>query len=87
MLFQWDSAGHVPYSDSDQPLPSSASTPWDWFHVNAVDLDTNGNLLMDARNTWTTFEVSRHTGQIMWQLGGKDSSFTVQAAPGQVLDQ
>jgi hypothetical protein len=38
VLFQWDSAGHVPYRDSYQPLPGSASTPWDWFHLNAVHL-------------------------------------------------
>src|SRR5439155_691084 len=54
VLFQWNSADHVPYSDSEQPLPSSPSTPWDWFHVNAVHLDGAGNLLIDARNTWTT---------------------------------
>jgi hypothetical protein len=86
VLFQWDSAGHVPYSESEQPLPSSASAPWDWFHANAVTLDTNGNLLIDARDTWTTYEVSRHAGKIVWRLGGKDSSFTEKAAPGQVLD-
>ena len=86
MLFQWNSADHVPYSESEQPLPASPSTPWDWFHINAVHLDTDGNLLIDARDTWTTYEVNRHTGDINWQLGGKDSSFTAQAAPGQTLD-
>jgi Arylsulfotransferase (ASST) len=86
VLFQWNSADHVPYRQSEQPLPASASTPWDWFHINAVKLDTNGNLLIDARDTWTTYEVSRHTGNILWQLGGKASSFTLRAGPGQVLD-
>ncbi|HWJ49761.1 MAG TPA: arylsulfotransferase family protein, partial [Solirubrobacteraceae bacterium] len=86
VLFQWNSAEHVPYSQSEQPLPASASTPWDWFHINAVHLDTNGNLLVDARNTWTTYDVSPYSGKILWQLGGKASSFTIQAAPGQVLD-
>ena len=86
VLFQWNSADHVPYSQSEQPLPASASTPWDWFHVNAVHLTTRGNLLIDARNTWTTYDVSLRTGQIRWQLGGKDSSFTLAAAPGQTLD-
>jgi hypothetical protein len=86
VLFQWDSADHVPYAQSEQPLPASASTPWDWFHVNAVKLDGQGGLLIDARDTWTTYDVSRHTGRINWQLGGKDSSFTEQAAPGQVLN-
>jgi Arylsulfotransferase (ASST) len=86
VLFQWNSQDHVPFSQSEQPLPSSPSTPWDWFHINAVKLDTNGNILIDARDTWTTYEVSLATGNILWQLGGKDSSFKLQAAPGQVLD-
>ncbi|MFT3865340.1 MAG: arylsulfotransferase family protein [Solirubrobacterales bacterium] len=86
VLFQWNSADHVPYSQSEQPLPASASTPWDWFHINAVKLDTDGNLLIDARNTWTAYKVNRHTGNIIWQLGGKASSFTLQAANGQSLN-
>jgi Arylsulfotransferase (ASST) len=86
VLFSWNAADHVPYSQSEQPLPTSASTPWDWFHVNAVKLLPDGNLLVDARDTWTTYKVSGHTGQILWQLGGKDSSFKLAAAPGQSLN-
>jgi hypothetical protein len=86
VLFQWNSADHVPYSQSEQPLPASPSTPWDWFHINAVHFDTDGNLLIDARDTWTTYKVNRFTGQIIWQLGGKASSFRLQAAPGQSLN-
>jgi hypothetical protein len=76
----------VPYSDSEQPLPASASTPWDWFHINAVHLAADGNLLIDARNTWAAYKVNRRTGAVIWTLGGKDSSFTVRAASGQILD-
>ncbi len=86
VLFQWNSADHVPYSQSEQPLPASTSTPWDWFHINAVKAGPDGTLLIDARDTWTTYDVNRFTGDINWQLGGKDSSFAVQAAPGQTLD-
>jgi hypothetical protein len=86
VLFQWNSAGHVPYSDSKQPLPASASTPWDWFHINAVHLAKDGNLLIDARNTWATYKVNRRTGGIIWELGGRHSSFTLRAGPGQTLD-
>jgi hypothetical protein len=77
----------VPYAQSEQPLPSSPNTPWDWFHVNAVHLDTDGNLLIDARDTWTTYKVDRHTGKIIWRLGGKRSSFRLVAAKGQTLDR
>ena len=86
VLFQWDSAGHVPYSESEQPLPASASTPWDWFHLNAVKVGSDGSLLISARDTWTVYDISLRDGKIRWQLGGKDSSFTERAAPGQVLD-
>jgi hypothetical protein len=86
VLFQWNSEDHVPFSQSEQPLPASAGTPWDWFHINAVKVDTNGNLLIDARDTWTTYEVNPQSGNIIWQLGGKDSSFKLVAGPGQVLD-
>jgi hypothetical protein len=86
VLFQWNPAGYVPYSDSQLPLPPSASDPWDWFHINAVHLDTDGNLLVSSRNTWTVYKVNRHTGSLLWELGGKQSSFTLKAAPGQALD-
>ena len=86
VLFQWNSADHVPYSDSQVPLPSSPSSPWDWFHINAVHLAWDGSLLIDARNTWTTYDVDRRTGHINWELGGRQSTFTEKAAPGQVLD-
>ncbi len=86
VLFQWNSADHVPFSQSEQPLPASPSTPWDWFHINAVHIDGGHDLLIDARDTWTTYKVDGHSGQILWQLGGKASSFTLAAAPGQTLD-
>jgi hypothetical protein len=86
VLFQWDSADHVPYADSHRPRPAAANEPWDWFHINAVHLDTDGNLLVSSRYTWTTYKVNRVTGKIIWQLGGKHSSFALRAAPGQVLD-
>jgi len=86
VLFQWNSADHVPYSDSHTPRPASAAMPWDWFHINAVHLDTDGNLLINSRFTWTTYKVSLRTGKIIWELGGKQSTFKLTAAPGQVLD-
>ena len=66
VLFQWNSADHVPYSRQPLPSPPPRHQPWDWFHINAVHLDTDGNLLIDARNTWTTYKVNLRTGQIMW---------------------
>ena len=85
LLFQWVSSDHVPYSDSHAPMPQPGQ-PWDWFHINAVHLDTDGNLLISSRFTWTIYKVNLRTGAMMWQLGGKHSTFALKAAPGQKLD-
>ena len=87
VVFQWNAAGHVPYQDSEQPRPASAATPWDWFYVNAVHLDTDGNLLISARYAWAVYKVSLRTGKTIWVLGGKHSTFRLKAGPGQVLDK
>ncbi len=71
VLFQWDSAAHVPYADSYTPRPSSPSTPWDWFHINAVHLDTDGNLLVSSRNTWA---ILRWTGTPVRSCGSSGAS-------------
>jgi hypothetical protein len=87
VLFQWNTIGHVPLRDSEVPRPASPDTPWDWFHINAVHLDTDGNLLINSRYTWTTYKVSLRTGKIIWELGGKQSTFALRAGPGQMLDR
>src|SRR5262249_2363952 len=86
VLFQWNTADHVPFSASTFPLPDAAATPCDWFHINAVHLDADGNLLINSRYTWTPDKVSRSTGKIMWELGGKHSTFRLRAGRGQTRD-
>ena len=85
VLFSWNSADHVPYSASEQPLPASAGSAWDWFHINAVKVDSHNNLLIDSRNTWAAYDVDRHSGKVLWKLGGKASSFKLKAASGTTL--
>ncbi len=75
VLFEWHSLDHVPLADSYQPVDS----PYDYFHVNSVTLDTDGNLLISGRHTWTIYKVDRHSGQIIWRLGGKRSDFSLAA--------
>jgi hypothetical protein len=80
VLFQWDSLSHVPLSDSYVPAPTDPATPYDYFHINSVNLDTDGNLLVSARHTWTVYKLNHQTGDIIWRLGGKHSDF--QLGPG-----
>jgi hypothetical protein len=71
VLFEWHSLDHVPLSDSYSPV----LTPFDYFHVNSVDVDLDGNLILSARNTWGVYKVDRRTGEVLWRLGGKSSDY------------
>jgi hypothetical protein len=80
VLFEWRSLDHVPLGESMLRLPAkqaSAKAPFDYFHVNSVDLDDDGNLLVSARNTHTVYKLDRRTGAILWRLGGRKSDFAM----------
>jgi Arylsulfotransferase (ASST) len=77
VLFEWHSIDHVRLVESYYHLPRNADGLYDYFHINSVDVDRNGNFLVSARNTHTIYEVSRHTGKILWRLGGKRSDFAL----------
>jgi len=74
VLWEWHSLEHVPVTES---MSDQIGDPYDYFHVNAVDVDHDGNLLVSARNTWTVYKVARRSGEVLWRLGGKRSSFTM----------
>ena len=80
VLFQWDSLDHVPLSESFTPAPAEGPkigyrNAYDYFHVNSIQLEGDGNLLISARNTWAAYKVDHRTGAILWNLNGKHSSF------------
>jgi hypothetical protein len=76
--YEWHSLDHVPLGDSyASARDASRTTPFDYFHINSIDVRGDGDLLIDARNTWAVYDVDPRTGQIRWRLGGKHSSFTM----------
>jgi hypothetical protein len=77
VMWEWHSLGHVDLSESYSKLPGLATNAFDYFHINSVETDVHGNLLVSARNTWAIYDVNHHTGAVMWRLGGKRSTFTL----------
>lgn len=51
--------------------------PFDYFHINSVELDDDGDFLVSARNTCALYKISRRTGDVVWRLGGTKSDFTL----------
>jgi Arylsulfotransferase (ASST) len=77
VLFEWHSLEHVALAESYEHPPKQASLPYDYFHINSVEVDDDGNLLVSARNTHAIYKIDRATGRILWRLGGKRSDFAL----------
>jgi hypothetical protein len=74
VLFQWRSMGQVGLRESYVPVPRGR-TPFDYIHLNSIDMDAAGDLLVSARHTHAVYKIRRSTGEVAWRLGGKRSSF------------
>ena len=80
VLFEWRSLDHVTIDESHAAI--STDTPYDYFHINSIELDADGNFLVSARNTWAIYKIDRGTGNIRWRLGGKKSDFAMGPGTG-----
>ncbi len=73
VLFEWHSLEHVALDESYAPLLD----PFDYFHINSVDVDLDGDLVVSARNTSAVYKIDRASGRVRWRLGGRKSDFTL----------
>jgi Arylsulfotransferase (ASST) len=72
--WEWHSLDHIGASESETE-PGTSATPWDWFHLNSIDPEPNGDILISARSTWAAYQLEGATGKVLWRLGGLKSSF------------
>jgi outer membrane protein assembly factor BamB len=68
VLFEWHSLEHV-------GLDESYTKPYDYFHINSIEVYDRDHLLISSRTTSTVYKVDRKTGEVVWRLGGKKSDF------------
>uniref|UniRef100_A0A0W0F7T0 ASST-domain-containing protein n=1 Tax=Moniliophthora roreri TaxID=221103 RepID=A0A0W0F7T0_MONRR len=79
-LFTWSFLDHVDPGDCYFPVASygtETSNAWDYFHVNSIEKDDFGNYLISSRHCSTLYYLDGTNGNIIWRLGGHDSSFTM----------
>lgn len=77
LVFSWDMLDHISLKDSYETAASANSTDgnvWDVFHPNSLDVGSNGEILLSVRNMWAGYAIDRTTGDILWQLNGKQQS-------------
>ncbi|HEX5309623.1 MAG TPA: arylsulfotransferase family protein [Solirubrobacteraceae bacterium] len=74
--WEWHSLDHVAVGESETASPKT-SAPWDWFHLNSIDLEPSGDILISARSTWAAYQLEKGSGNVLWRLGGNKSSFAM----------
>jgi hypothetical protein len=75
VLFEWRSLDHVGVDESYRPPPEDPEEPLDYFHINSIEVEPDGNFLIDAKGTYAVYKVDRASGEVLWRLGGKRSDF------------
>ncbi|KAK5110420.1 hypothetical protein LTR85_001030 [Meristemomyces frigidus] len=81
-LFEWWALDHVPLSTSSVEIDGLDGPPpagWNFFHMNSVDKNADGDYMISARYTDCIYKISGTDGHIIWRLGGDESSFALDA--------
>jgi hypothetical protein len=79
VLFEWHSLDHVGIQESYYRPPDDPGEPFDYFHINSIEVDHDENLIISARKTSATYKIDRKGGGVVWRLDGKRSDFTMGA--------
>ncbi len=79
VLFEWHSLDHVGIDETYSEPAEDPTYPLDYFHINSIDIDHDGNLLVSAKRTSAVYKIDRESGEVIWRLGGKKSDFQMGA--------
>jgi hypothetical protein len=69
VVFQWRSWDHYAITDVVSPEVNLLGGQIDYAHGNAIDLDSDGNILVSARNMSEITKIDRESGAILWRWG------------------
>jgi Arylsulfotransferase (ASST) len=81
--FEWKSLDHVDPSESyvgpgTTEISGSGQrmdSPWDYFHINSIDKNQDGDYLISARHVSALYKISGKDGHIIWRLHGAKSDY------------
>jgi len=75
VVFEWHAKDYYSFDDVDEEFLFSPINV-DWTHFNAVEMDTDGNILVSSRHFNEITKINRGDSSIIWRLGGKRNQFT-----------
>ena len=65
IIFEWWALNHVdPYDSlvSHEHMPGAEHSPWDFFHLNSIDKNNDGDYLISSRYLNSIFKISGSDG-------------------------
>ncbi len=75
LIFQFRAWDHFEIRDVEPVVENPRAGNVRFSHMNAIDVDTDGHLLISSRHISEVTKINRDTGQIMWRLSGAHSDF------------
>ncbi|HET9074828.1 MAG TPA: arylsulfotransferase family protein [Solirubrobacteraceae bacterium] len=79
VLYQWNALDHINASNSYTYGIHAPGFVLDPYHLNSISFAANGDPVVSMRNMDAMYEINRRNGRIVWELGGRHSSFTMGA--------
>ncbi|KAL4905438.1 hypothetical protein BDW74DRAFT_185001 [Aspergillus multicolor] len=78
LIFEWRASEYFSMNSTYNALKGAGyerASAFDFFHINSVEKDTEGNYIVSARHLHAVICISQETGEILWTLGGRANDF------------
>jgi hypothetical protein len=79
LLLHWSPFDHFAITDLEPVGLTEANV--NWTHGNALDLDSDGNLIVSFRSLGEITKIDATSGTVIWRMGGRRNQFTFLDTP------
>ncbi|MAJ43446.1 MAG: hypothetical protein CMF96_01700 [Candidatus Marinimicrobia bacterium] len=75
LIFEWYAHDYLDISlYTNLNITNSQFT---WMHGNSIEIDFDNNLIISNRRSDEAIKINRHTGEVIWILGGPANQFSI----------
>lgn len=75
LIFDWNSNDYI-FPTETYDFYGYSDNVFDYCHINAIEEDDDGHILISFRHLNAVYKINRLTGSVIWKLGGNSSDFT-----------
>jgi len=72
LIFQWRAWDNFDPLDCEPHVANPLGGGFNFTHMNAIDIDYDGHILLSSRHISEVTKINRDTGEIIWRLCGTD---------------